>query len=204
MEHTLNTLINFSSNDYENPKHEKIQSFLYDFSGHVVATNSHVLLATKFPFEIEKAGKSFKSREYDKGHFVESAHDFPNWKEVVPQESARRITIEIPNWFKLFENYGEKATLVIDYKNVESPFFKVVKNIDATSFGFNGKYLSSFAGEKVSMLISSPVSPTVVLREGSSIDPHSKTLKEDILKEDWFYLLMPIKLDDEISNEVYI
>ena len=53
MEHTLNNLIKFSSTDTENPKHKKIQAFHYDHSGHVVTTNSHVLFASKKPWEIK-------------------------------------------------------------------------------------------------------------------------------------------------------
>jgi DNA polymerase III sliding clamp (beta) subunit (PCNA family) len=94
--------------------------------------------------------------------------------------------------------------MVLDYKNPDSPFIKIVKSVDETALGFNVKYLSPFAGEEISILILNPISPAVILEKDSQIDPHSKFLKEDILKEDWLYVLMPIKLDEEESNEVYM
>ncbi len=204
MEHTLNNLIKFSSTNTENPKHKKIHAFHYDHSGHVVTTNSHVLFASKKPWEITKAGKTFSKAEYEKGYFVEAELAFPEWQEVIPRESGRKVTVKISEWFGMFGEDNRDATLVLDYTNISKPFFKILSTVGETCLGFNAKYLSCFAGEEISFLITSPVSPTIVVNKESSLDPLSKHFKEDALKEDWFYVLMPIKLDEESPNEVYM
>ena len=204
MEHTLNNLLKFSSTDTENPKHQKIQSFHYDHSGHVVATNSHVLFASKKPWEINKAGKTFSKSEYEKGYFVEAELSFPEWQKVIPEESGRKVTVEIPEWFGIFGEDNRDATMVLDYTDTAKPFFKISSTVGETCLGFNAKYLSCFAGEEVSLLITSPVSPTIVVNKDSGLDPLSNHFKENVLTEDWFYVLMPIKLDEEESSEVYM
>lgn len=204
MEHTLNNLIKFSSTDTENPKHKKIQAFHYDHSGHVVTTNSHVLFASKKPWEIKRAGKTFSKAEYQKGYFVETELAFPQWQEVIPKESGRKVTVKIPEWFGMFGEDNRDATLILDYSDISKPFFKVSSTVGETCLGFNAKYLSCFAGEEISFLITSPVSPTIVVNKESDLDPLSKHFSEDVLKEDWFYVLMPIKLDEESPNEVYM
>lgn len=204
MEHTLNNLIKFSSTDFENPKHQKIQSFHYDHSGHVIATNSHVLFASKKPWEIQKAGKTFSKSEYEKGYFVEAELAFPEWQGVIPEESGRKVAVKIPEWFGMFGENNMDATMVLDYTDISKPFFKVSSTVGETCLGLNVKYLSCFAGEEISFLITGPVSPTIVVSKESALDPHSKHFKENVLKEDWFYVLMPIKLDEELSSEVYI
>ncbi len=204
MEHTLNNLLKFSSTDLETPKHQKIQAFHYDHSGHVVTTNSHVLFATKKPWEIEKAGKTFSKAEYEKGYFVEAKLDFPKWQEVIPEESGRKVTVKIPEWFGMFGEDNRDATMVLDYSDTSKPFFKISKTVGETCLGFNAKYLSCFAEEEITFLITSPLSPAIVVGKESSLDPLAKHFKENVLKEDWFYVLMPIKLDEESPSEVYM
>ncbi len=123
---------------------------------------------------------------------------------VIPEESGRRITVEIPEWFGMFGEDNRDATMVLDYTDISKPFFKVSSTVGETCLGFNAKYLSCFAGEEISFLIASPVSPAIVVCKESDLDPHSKHFKEDVLKEDWFYLLMPIQLDEDLLGEVYI
>lgn len=204
MEHTLNNLLRFSSTDLENPKHQKIQTFHYDHSGHVITTNSHVLFATKKPWEIEKAGKTYSKAEYEKGYFTEAEQEFPEWKHVIPEESGRRVTIKIPEWFELLGEENRSATMVLDYTDVSKPYFKISEAIGETCLGFNAKYLSCFANEEITFLITSPLSPAVVVSKDSKIDPLCSHFREEVLKEDWFYILMPIKLDEDSSDEVYM
>jgi hypothetical protein len=204
MEHTLNNLLKFSSADTENPKHQKIQSFRYDHSGHVVATNSHVLFASKKPWDIKKSGKTFSKSEYEKGFFVETELAFPEWQKAIPEESGRKVNIKIPEWFGMFGEDNRDATMILDYTDTSKPFFKISSTIGETCLGINAKYLSCFAGEEISFLITSPISPTIVVDKESDLDPLSKNFKENVLKEDWFYLLMPIKLDEESPSEVYL
>ena len=204
MEHTLNNLLKFSSTDSADPKFDRIKSFHYDHSGHVVTTNAHVLFASKKPWEIKKAGKTFSKAEYEKGYFTETTEDFPEWQLVIPEESGRRITVEIPEWFEMFGEDNRDATLILNYSDISKPYFKIAKTVEETCLAFNAKYLSCFAGEEVSFLITSPVSPTLVVSKESILDPQSKHFREDVLKEDWFYVLMPIKLDEESSSEVYM
>ncbi len=206
MEHTLNNLLKFSSTDIENPKHQKIHSFHYDHSGHVIATNSHVLFASKRPWEIDKAGRTFSKVEYEKGYFTEAELEYPKWQQVIPEESGRRVTIQIPEWFDTFGEENRSVSMLLDYTDTSNPFLKISKAIGETCLGFNAKYLSCFAGEEVSFLITSPLSPVVVVSKNSTLDPLSKNFKEEVLKEDWFYLLMPLKidLDEESAHEVYM
>jgi hypothetical protein len=204
MEHTLNNLLKFSSTDTTNPKHKKIQSFHYDHSGHVIASNSHVLFASKKPWEIEKAGKTFSKTEFEKGYFIESELDYPEWKEAMPQESGRKVTVKIPEWFDLLENENRSVSMILDYSDTSKPFIKIATTLDETCFAFNAKYLSCFSGEEVTILITGPLSPVVVVNKDSTIDPQSRNFKEDVLNEEWFYLLMPLKIDEEPPTEVYI
>ena len=205
MEHTLDFVTNFASTNTENPKHEKLRSIHFDHSGHVIATNSHVLFATKKPFQVNKADKTFHSDKIKSGELIESSIEFPDWKQVLPLKSARKVSIEIPKWFSDLDKIEEKVTMILDYSDSSNPFIKVANTINETSLAFNAKYLSKFAGEKVSILISSPEQPTVILSNTTKVDPHSTKLSEDILGENWFYLLMPIKLDEnETNSKVYI
>lgn len=204
MEHTLNTLIRFSSKGSDDVKKRKLQSFHYDHYGHVITCNSHVLFATKKPWDITKAGRAFSIAEYEKGFFTEAKEAFPDWQDVIPQDSARRITVHIPEWFDLFEQEDRSATFVLDYSDKTKPFLKLGASLGQTNLAFNARYLSCFAGEQVSFLITSPLSPVIVVQSESQLDPLSSHFKEDVLKEEWFYVLMPIKLDEEALDEVYI
>lgn len=206
MEHTIEFIANFSSTNSTSAKHEKIRGVHFDHSGHVVGTNSHVLFASKKPYQIEKSNKTYVSEEAKKGNYVESEIQFPDWRQVLPKKSARKITLEIPEWFSGLENIESKVTMVLDYSNSSKPFIKIANTTTETSLAFNAKYLSKFSGQSLSFLISSPEQPTVILSEKSKIDPHSKTLDQDILNEEWFYILMPIKLDDEdtSTSKVYL
>ncbi|MBT4792341.1 MAG: hypothetical protein HON90_12290 [Halobacteriovoraceae bacterium] len=204
MEHSLKNLITFSSSRQDSLKHQKIQSFHYDHSGHVVATNSHVLFATKKPWEIEKAGRTYSKFEFEKGSFVEAELEFPSWKQFIPQESGRKITIKVPAWFELFKKEDYSATMVLDYTDITEPFFKISESTSETSLGFNAKYLACFANEEITVLVTSPLSPAIIVCKDSDIDPLSLHFKDEVLKEDWFYILMPIKLDEDLSDEVYL
>lgn len=200
MEHTMETLLAHSSWDESKQKHEKIRSIHFDHSGHAIATNSHVLLGTKNLFDINKAGRSFKNTDINK----ESEITFPKWKEILPNECYRKLTVEIPEWFSLFTKEVQDTTMVLDYSNPNEVFFRTSETTNDSSFAFNIKYLANFAGETISILITSPVSPVVIVKEESTIDIYSKHLKEEILKEDWFYILMPIRLKEELSKGFYI
>lgn len=204
MEHTLNSILKFSAVDTKNPKKVRINSFHYDHSGHVIATNSHVLFASKRPWDIKKAGKTFSRAEYEKGIFTEYETTFPNWKQVIPTECGRKITIKIPTWFEMFGDENRDATMVLDYTDTANPFFKITNTTSETCFGFNAKYLSCFAGEEISFLIAGSVMPAVVVNSNSNIDNLSNYLSEEVLKEDWFYILMPIRMDEEDNQEVYL
>jgi hypothetical protein len=204
MEHTLNNLLKFSAVDLENPKHSRIDSFHYDHSGHVIATNSHVLFASKRAWEIKKAGKSYSRPEYEKGFFVEAELEFPEWKQVIPKECGRKVTIQIPEWFEIFGDENRDATMVLDYTNTSNPYFKITATTSETCLGFNAKYLSCFAGEKVSFLIAGSILPSIVVSSDSKVDHLNSYLSEELFKEDWFYILMPIKMDEEDTQEVYL
>lgn len=205
MQHNLETILKFASTSMEG-KHEKLRSFHYSRSGHVVSTNSHILFASKEPFDLNRTAKTYSSEKYSKGEFVETNIDFPDWKFVIPNESARKFEITIPKSFEVFKEYKEERVLIaLDYTDLEDPFFKYFGKNNNTTLACNGKYLSEFAGQSVSVLVSSPFQPVVLLSNESKIDPLSKTLKEDILNEQWFYILMPIRPDEDSSNnEVYI
>ena len=205
MKHTVEFIANFSSTSSESQKHKKIKAIHFDHSGHVVGTNSHVLFASKGPFEISKSNKTYVSDEIKNGKYIESKIDFPDWKQVLPKKSAKKLTLKIPSWFSGLENISEKVTMVFDYSNSTKPFIKISDTTDETSMAFNAKYLSKFAGQSTSILITSPELPTVILSEKSKIDPHSQNLSEEILAEEWFYVLMPIRLDEESKNsKVYL
>ena len=185
------------------PKHEELSVFAFDHSGHAVGTNSHVLLATSTPFDISKAGRTFKNSDFLNGHFSESEIAFCHWKQVLPTECTKKINIKIPSWFKFFDQADESATMSIDYSDITKPFIKITESNEQNSFSFNAKYLSLFAGEEVSILIQGALSSLVILDKNSSIDPLSKFINEEILKEKWFYILMPIKLDKKALEKVY-
>jgi hypothetical protein len=204
MKQTLESLIQFCSKNFDNEKHKGIHAFHYDHSGHVVATNSHVLFATKRLFDIKKGGKTYSKKEYQNGKFIESKFDFPDWKMVLPEVSARRIRIVIPKWFDLFDTDDKSGTIVLDYSDINNPFLKLSGRSSESSFAFNMRYLSCFAGEEVTILISSPLHPIIILSENSTVDPLIKNVNEEILKEEWFYILMPIKMDEDTSGEIYI
>jgi len=204
MEQTIQNLLQFTPDIAVKDKHKNIQAIHFDYSGHVVATNGHVLFATKKPFEMKKAGKTFSSSEIKKGVTTESIHEFPEWKKAIPSECARKIKLTIPKWFSMFKKTEEDVTLVLDYKNVDDPFFKVSKCTSETSLGINAKYLSCFAGEEVSVLLSSPTSAAVITKKDSKIDPHSNKFEDEVLSEEWFYLLMPIRLDEAVSEVMYM
>ncbi|WP_127716678.1 hypothetical protein [Halobacteriovorax sp. HLS] len=205
MEHTLNFVTNFASTNTESPKHDRLRSIHFDHSGHVVATNSHVLFATKNPFEMSRANKTFLSDKAKTGELIEASIEFPDWKKILPLKSARKVILEIPTWFASLETTEEKVTMILDYTDSSNAFIKIGNTINETSLAFNAKYMSKFAGERLAILISSPEQPTVILSSSSKIDPHSPKLSEDILHEDWFYLLMPIKLEEnKINSKVYI
>lgn len=76
MKHTSKFIANFSSSSTMSGKHEKIKAIHFDSSGHVVGTNSHVLFASKDPFQISKSNKSFSSEEVKKGNYIESSVAF--------------------------------------------------------------------------------------------------------------------------------
>ena len=204
MKHNLDFLLRFCSKEHSNSKHQKIRAFHYDHSGHVVTTNSHVLFASKAPWEIQRAGQTFLKDEYEQGRFMNSELNFPDWQQTIPLECGRKVVMEIPGWFDLFGDSDRDATFVLDYSEASKPIFRVSEKINEASIAFNAKYLSCFAGMTVGLFISGPTAPTIITKHDSMLTSNSSHFREDVLKEDWFYVLMPIKLEEEALSEVYL
>jgi hypothetical protein len=201
MKHSLDFVSQFATKDLKTERLQKLRSIHFDRSGHVIATNSHVLFASKEPFILDRANKTYHCEDHNK----EATIEFPEWRKVLPTKSARKVTLEIPKWFSELDKIEEKVTLVLDHSDLNNAFIRVAKTIDETSLAFNAKYLTHFAGQTVSILISSPLEPTIILSDKSKVDPHSAILSEDILNEEWFYLLMPIRLgEDDANSKVYL
>ncbi|OFZ51760.1 MAG: hypothetical protein A2381_18470 [Bdellovibrionales bacterium RIFOXYB1_FULL_37_110] len=201
MKDTIEYLNFFTSKD---PQYAHLNAFYFDVSGHVIATNGYVLMGSKRPFNIKFSGKGFRAPEYLKGELVEIEKDFLKWKKCIPEESAKKICISIPTWFKKFQPTDEEVIMTIDYKDIQKPFIKLTSKINETSFAFDAKYLSVFAGKEIQILILDSYGPKVIVDKNSLLDPFSKNFKEDVLREEWFYLLMPINLEKEVESEVYL
>lgn len=204
MDHTLENLIFLTPSTIEREKQRNIQALHFDYSGHVVATNGHRLLASKRPFNLKHSGKTFSTSKLLEGQYTHPKHGFPDWKLAIPNEAARKVQMKIPKWFKFFKDSNETIALVLDYTQPHSTHFKISNSTNETSLALDAKYLWQFADTEVSLLIYSPNSAVVILPTESKIDPQSPTLRDDLLTEEWFYLLMPLKLDREKTRWVHV
>jgi hypothetical protein len=181
----------------KNPEKKRLKSLYFDQTGFAVSTDGHRIFGAKKLFESSKVGAAYDlDGIYENGQFNKIEEQYPDWHQVVPKEDySNQFNLKIPEWFKLFQNYEEKALMTIDFSNRMFP--KLVNGclLNDKSCGINAALFSPFAGMDVKILIKDQNSAVAILPGNVEIPSDPSDLKEHLLNAEWFALIMPVRMD---------
>ena len=183
----------FSSKD---PSHPKLQSIYFDERGYAVTTDGRRLVACKQYFEEKHAGQSYPAQDWTEGK-VQSPMEipFPDWNNALPtSEYGHSFRLAIPGWFKYLENSPDKAIMTLDFRDLKLPKLVIGSFLTTGTLGLNGALLAPFAGQTLTVFVKDELS-AIIFTSNEQTASMLRDPKTELLKMDWFGLLMPHTID---------